>query len=108
MIEFLKSSSVQMIRMILYAFIFIGKKAHNGVWSLSYCYYLVYSQVTKTYSSTKIERTRGQTLIVSVAFSVMFIFWIWEAELIAYFVIPVKVFPFNTLEEFLTKTDKRV
>ena len=97
-----------MLRILSYAFIFIGRKAHYGVWSLTYCYYLVYSQVTKTYNSTKIERTRGQTIIVTVAFGVMFIFWIWEAELIAYFVIPVKVFPFNTLEEFLTKTDKKV
>ena len=94
--------------LISYAFIFTGKKAHIGAWSLSYCYYLVYSQVTKTYNNTKIEKTRGQTLTVSVAFGVMFIFWIWEAELIAYFVIPVKVFSFNTLEEFLTKTDKKV
>ena len=68
----------------------------------------MYGQVTRTYHSTKIEKTRGQILIVTVAIGAMFIFWIWEAELIAYFVIPVKVFPFNTLEEFLSKTDKKV
>ena len=68
----------------------------------------MFSQITKTYHNVKIEKARGQILIVSIAFGAMFIFWIWEAELIAYFVIPVKVFPFNSLEEFMTKTDKKV
>ena len=45
---------------------------------------------------------------VSVLLCGMFLYWSWEAILISYFAVPLRTFPFHTLEEFVTNTDKKV
>ena len=38
----------------------------------------------------------------------MLLFWLWDAQLINYFTVPLQKLPFNNLEEFLAKSNKKV
>ena len=51
---------------------------------------------------------RSRLSCISILIGGMLLWWMWEAMMISYFAIPSKVFPFNTLEEFLTKSNKKV
>ena len=45
---------------------------------------------------------------LSVVFGGMFIFWFWGAQLKSYFALPLRTLPFQNLEEFLSKSNKKV
>ena len=51
--------------------------------------------------------SRRITFITVLAGS-MLIYYLWEAMLISYFSTPKTVLPFNSLEELLTKSDRKV
>ena len=51
---------------------------------------------------------RSRLSCISILIGGMLLWWMWEAMMISYFAIPSKVLPFNTLEEFLTKSNKKV
>ena len=57
---------------------------------------------------TQPESLRGMISCFSIMIFGMLFYWLWEAELISYFSVPVKKLPFNNLEEFITKTDKKL
>jgi hypothetical protein len=60
-------------------------------------------------SSNMRNRTGGaKLLLIAITLSGMFLYWSWECMLISYFSVPLRAMPFNTLEEFLTKTNKKV
>ena len=54
------------------------------------------------------DTDRKRILLIGTVISGMFIYWYWEAKLISYYVVPTKDAPFNTLEEFLQRTSKKV
>ena len=45
---------------------------------------------------------------LSVVFGGMVIFWFWGSQLKSYFALPLKTLPFHNLEEFVTKSNKKV
>ena len=45
---------------------------------------------------------------LSVVIGGMFLFWFWGAQLKSYLTSPLKTLPFQNLEEFLTKSNKKV
>ena len=56
----------------------------------------------------KIDTIRKRIVYFSIFFGGMMLFWLWEAMLISYFSFPIKSLPFNSLEEFVSKSDKKV
>ena len=59
-------------------------------------------------SSSTPRKMRKQIAFISVVIMSMLFYYLWEAMLISYFSTPFKFQPFNSLEEFLLKTDKKV
>ena len=59
------------------------------------------------WSSTPVKARKRITFLTVVVFS-MLIYYLWEAMLISYFSTPKTFQPFNSLEEFLSKSDKKV
>ena len=59
------------------------------------------------WSSTP-PKTRKRITFLSVVFASMLFYYLWEAMLISYFSTPTQFQPFNSLEEFLSKSDKKV
>ena len=56
----------------------------------------------------KIDTIRKRIVYFSIFFGGMMLFWLWEAMLISYFSFPIKSLPFNSLKEFVSKSDKKV
>ena len=54
------------------------------------------------------RKIRKQITFLSVTIGSMLLYFLWEAMLISYFSTPLKFQSFNSLEEFLSKTDKKV
>ena len=59
-------------------------------------------------SHNALDTDRKKVISVSVMIGGMILYWFWESTLISYLVIPTKDVPFHSLEEFYTKTDKKV
>ena len=55
-----------------------------------------------------LDTDRKRTLAVTAMLGGMGLYLIWEADLTTFLVFPSKHFPFQSLEEFYTKTDKKV
>ena len=55
-----------------------------------------------------LDSDRKKAVAVSIMLGGMVLYWFWESTLISYLIIPTKKFPFQTLEEFYTNTDKKV
>ena len=72
------------------------------------CYVLVYKSLLMLGVSSPPRKIRKQITFLSVTTSSMLLFFLWEAMLISYFSTPLKFQSFNSLEEFLSKTDKKV
>ena len=55
-----------------------------------------------------IDTIRKRIVYFSIFFGGMMLFWLWEAMLISYFSFPIKSLPFNSLKQFVSKSDKKV
>ena len=77
-------------------------------WQLGDCYFLMYQSLLMLGSDVKINTLRKRTIFITICLTGMFLYLIWEAMLISYFTLPTRLFPFNSWEEFLTKTDSKV
>ena len=80
----------------------------NDTFSLTNSYVLVYKSLLMLGSSSTPRKMRKQIAFISVVIMSMLFYYLWEAMLISYFSTPFKFQPFNSLEEFLLKTDKKV
>ena len=77
-------------------------------WSLSDGYLMVYKSLLLLGSNIRTDTLSKRISFLSVMIGGMLLYWLWEAQLISYFSFPSKQLPFNNLEEFLTKSDKKV
>ena len=59
-------------------------------------------------SDMRNDTLRARISCVTILVAGMLLWWLWEAMMISYFAVPSKAVPFNTIEEFLTKSDKKV
>ena len=72
------------------------------------CYSLMYRSLLMLGTNEVAGTLRKQIVFFTIFVTGMFIYLIWEAMLISYFTVPTRLFPFNSWEEFLTKTDNKV
>ena len=86
----------------------VGSGNDSNAWNLKDCYYLQYCSSIMLVPKLSEDTDRKRILLIGTVISGMFIYWYWEAKLISYYVVPTKDAPFNTLEEFLTRTSKKV
>ena len=77
-------------------------------WRLGDCYSLMYRSLLMIGSNEVAGTLRKQIVFFTILITGMYIYLIWEAMLISYFTLPTRLFPFNSWEEFLTKTDNKV
>ena len=76
--------------------------------SLSNCYgFLFKSLMMMGWSDTPLS-VRKRIAFLSIVVGSMVLYYLWEAMLISYFQTPKFSIPFNSLEEFLSKSDKKV
>ena len=75
---------------------------------LSDCYCIIYRSVIMYGWNSAPDGFRKRLTFLSILTGGMILYWYWEAMLITYFSVPTTVLPFNSLEEFLTKSDKKV
>ena len=75
---------------------------------LTSCFCLLYKSLLKMDLGNMPQNMRNRITFLSVAICGMFFFFLWEAMLISYVATP-KVFrPFDSLEEFLQHSNKKV
>ena len=89
-------------------YFFLGKDLNGQSWYLVDCYHFLGTSLLKLSSNMRKSTGGSKLLLIAISLSGMFLFWSWESMLISYFFIPSRIFPFNSLEEFLAKTDKKV
>ena len=77
-------------------------------WQLGDCYSLMYRSLLMLGANEVAGTLRKQIVFLTILLTGMYIYLIWEAMLISYFTLPTRLFPFNSWEEFLTKTDNKV
>ena len=77
-------------------------------WRLGDCYSLMYRSLLMLGTNEVVGTLRKQIVFFIILITGMYIYLIWEAMLISYFTLPTRLFPFNSWEEFLTKTDTKV
>ena len=77
-------------------------------WNLTNGYVVVYKAVLLLGANIRTDTLSKRISYLSVLACGMLLYWLWEAQLISYFSFPSKGLPFNNLEEFLAKSDKKV
>ena len=77
-------------------------------WNLTDGYVVIYKSLLMLGSTIRTDTMSKRISYLSVLVCAMLLYWLWEAQLISYFSFPSKRLPFNNLEEFLTKSDKKV
>ena len=77
-------------------------------WRLDDCYFLMYTSLLMLGSHMTINTLRKRIVFFTICITGMFLYLIWEAMLISYFTMPTRLFPFNSWEEFLIKTENKV
>ena len=85
-----------------------GNEEVRDDFSLSTCYCIVYRSLLMLGWNTTPETLRKRITFLFVLTGGMVFYWLWEAMLISYFSSPTTFLPFNSLEGFLTKSDKKV
>ena len=108
MISLFFNSVERILKMNAMSKLFIGNGQEQNDWSLGNCYYLMYCSSIMLVPKLSEDTDRKRILFLGTVVSGMMLYWLWEARLISYYVVPTKDFPFNTLEEFLTRTSKKV
>ena len=76
--------------------------------SLSDCYCLVYKSILMLGDTTAPQKMSRRITFITVLTGSMMLYYLWEAMLISYFSTPKIDLPFNSLEELLTKSDRKV
>ena len=71
-------------------------------------YLTVYKSLICLDSNLKLHAASKRICYFSVVLGGMLVFWLWEAQLINYFTVTLQRLPFNDLEEFLSKSNKKV
>ena len=90
-------------------FLFVGDNQSNGDdFSLSDCFCFMYKSLLMIGGTTAPQKISGRITFISVITGSMLFYYLWEAMLISYFSTAKTVLPFNSLEELLTKSDKKV
>ena len=77
-------------------------------YSLANCYCIVYKSLLMMGWGNNPRRARFRIVFLTIVLSSMIVYYLWEAMLISYFQTPKTVIPFSSLEEFLSKSDKKV
>ena len=72
------------------------------------CYQFILCSLLRISFEMRLSSASSRVLFVTTVLFGMSTYWIWEADLTAYFVSPKKELPFNSLEGFLNNTDKKV
>ena len=75
---------------------------------LAFCFCLLYKSLLMMDLGNTPRKVRNRITFISVALSGMFFYFLWEAMLISYVASPKDIQPFNSLEEFLLNTNKKV
>ena len=89
-------------------FLSLGNDQISQPWYLGDCYNLLLRALIMLTPSTLPDTDTKKMMVVTILLSGSFLYWIWEATLIANFSIPTRRFPFQSLEELLENTDKKV
>ena len=76
--------------------------------SISSCYCLLYKSILMMGWSNTPRKVRQRISFITIVIGSMVFYYQWEAMLISYFQNPKINIPFNSLEEFLSKSDKKV
>ena len=85
-----------------------GNHPDDMKWGLADGYLMVYKSLLMLGSNIRLDTLSKRISYLSILVGGMLLYWLWEAQLISYFSFPSKRLPFNNLEEFLTKSDKKV
>ena len=85
-----------------------GKHQDNEPWNIVTCLVFTLRSLTRLGSQQQLNSDRKKVLAVSIMLSGMVLYWFWESCLTSYFILPTKDFPFHSLEEFYTNTNKKV
>ena len=72
------------------------------------CICLLYKSLLMMDLGRTPKKTRNRITFLTVAICGMFFYFLWEAMLISYVASPKSTEPFNSLEEFLANSNKKV
>ena len=86
----------------------LGNYQNNQHWTLGECVALTFRSLIMLGVHDILDTDRKKVLAVSMMWGGMVLYWFWESTLISYLIIPIKDFPFHSLEEFYTNTDMKV
>ena len=86
----------------------MNNKGDYEEYSLSNCYGLLFKSLMMMGCSVTPCELRKRIAFISIFVGSMLLYYQWEAMLISYFQTPTISIPFNSLEEFLSKSDKKV
>ena len=89
-------------------FIPLGNDPANSDITLTDCYVIVYKSILMLGGVDRYNTLSRRISYLTILAAGMLLYWLWEALMISYFAYPSKSLPFYTLEEFLTKSDKKV
>ena len=85
-----------------------GNEYEYDDYSLSDSYGIVYRSLLKMGLSNTPKNLRKRIAFFSVLFGGMVTYYLWEAMLISYFSSPKTSLPFDSLQGFLSHSDKKV
>ena len=77
-------------------------------WYFGECYIHLFKSLLRLDANLKVVGLSMKMSHLTVVLAGMMFYWLWEAQLISYFSFPLKTLPFKNLEEFLSKSDKKV
>ena len=86
----------------------LGKDRNDEQWNLSECFKFTLRSLTRLGTHMPMDTDRKRALSVTIMIAGSLLYWIWEADLTNFLVSPSKDFPFHSMKEFYTKTDKKV
>ena len=90
------------------SFFVAGNEYEHDDYSLSDSYSIVYRSLLKMGLNNTPKNLRKRITFFSVLFGGMVTYYLWEAMLISYFSSPKTSLPFDSLQGFLTHSDKKV
>ena len=93
--------------MSFFYFVAVNASPYND-FPLSNCFGIVYLSILMLGWNKTPETFRKRLSFLSVMVAGMLIYWLWEAMLISYFSLPFIQLPFNSMDEFVTKSNFKV
>ena len=87
---------------------FSGKDEKGKPPTLLEWYAITFLALLRKGYNMKNSNRRTKITYISILLFGMVLFRLWKAMLISFFSVPSRTFPFHSLEEFLSKTDKKV